>query len=245
MANALIYAGRPKEGIEYLNKGIRLNPGNRYGYLASLSWAYFCLGEVAEAAKLREQVLRLNPENLGPAAPLAAFYGALGRDQDARAMLKKYPSPKITLVHPMFIRPFKDRAVADRFAGGLLKAGAAPGKISGGYFPAFEENQLTGEDIKRLLFGSKITGIDHSDGQQWREDCKKNGGRTWRGSEAISSDTGKSRIEGDMICTRYQKRYWGLEYCGTVFRNPGGKHESKDEYFYCTDWGFSAFSLVK
>jgi hypothetical protein len=127
-------------------------------------------------------------------------------------------------------------------AEGLIKAGL---KGPSGYYPAFKENQLTGEEIKRLLFGSKITGIELDDGQQWWVDQGKNGEFTWRGSGPISSDTGISRIEGDMICTRYQKRLWGLELFSTVFRNPRGTYESKDEYFFCTDIGFTPFSLVK
>jgi len=89
-----------------------------------------------------------------------------------------------------------------------------------------------------------ITGIV-ADGQQWWADRKKNGEVTWCGPGPISSDTGMSRIEGDMICTKYQQRLWGLEYCSTVLRNPKSKHESKDEYSLCQDIGFAPFSLVK
>ena len=160
----------------------------------------------------------------------------------------------------MFGMPFRDRAIVDRYAEGLLKAGLAPARISGGYFPAFKENQLTGEEIKSLLLGSRITGIDQ-DGQQWWVDREKNGEFTWRGpalkdpytQKIISaptlagpnSDRGKSRIEGDMICHQFEKLYWGLEFCGTVFRNPKGTNESKDEYFFCNDIGFTPFSLVR
>jgi TolB-like protein len=248
MGFTLTWAGKPKEGIEYLNKWIRLDPRARYRYLRWTSWAHFWMGETAEAANLSEQALRLNPENLSAAVELAGFYGALGRDQDARAMLeirKKGALPPDELWQVLRQNPFSDRTVADRYARGLLKAGLPPGKVSGGYFPAFKENQLTGEEIKKLLFGSKITGINLSDGQQWWTDHKKNGECTWRGSGPISSDTGMSRIEGDMICSQYQKRLWALEYCGTVFRNPGGKHGSKDEYFLCSDIGPIPFSLVK
>lgn len=156
--------------------------------------------------------------------------------------------------------PFGDRVIGERYAEGLLKAGYAPAKISGGYFPAFKENQLNGEEIKGLLLGSRITGIDR-DGLQWWVERKQNGEFTWRGpalkgpitQKIISaptlagpnSDHGQSRIEGDMICHQFQKSYWGLEYCGTVFRNPRGTNESKDEYFFCNDIGFTPFSLVK
>ena len=262
MGRTLYLAGRPKEGIEYLNKKMRLDPRNPFVYLVALSWAHFCMGEFAEAATFMEQALRLNPEG-GSEISLAAIYGALGRDQDARAMLeirrkKSRAAPDVSI--PMFGLPFRDRAIGDRFAQGLLKAGLAPAKISGGYFPAFKENQLTGEEIKSLLLGSRITGIDQ-DGQQWWVDRKKNGEFTWRGpalkdpytQKIISaptlagpnSDRGKSRIEGDMICHQFQKSYWGLEFCGTVFRNPRGTNESKDEYFFCNDIGFTPFSLLR
>ena len=172
----------------------------------------------------------------------------------------KKPGAQLTVEIPMFIQPFRDRAVGDRYAEGLLRAGFAPAKISGGYFPAFKENQLTEEEIKSLLLGSRITGIDR-DGQQWWADRKKNGEFTWRGpilkdqitQKIVSaptlagpnSDRGKSWIEGDMICHQFQNSYWGLEFCGTVFRNPKGTNESKDEYFFCDDIGFTPFSLLR
>jgi TolB-like protein/class 3 adenylate cyclase/Flp pilus assembly protein TadD len=262
MGRVLYLGGRPKEGIEYVNKSWRLDPRSRLLYLVALGWAHFCMGEIAEAATFYEQALKLNPEATGTIS-LAAFYAILGRDQNARAMVemrrKKTGAVPDVGVY-MFGMPFKDHAIVDRYAEGLLKAGLAPAGISGGYFPACKENQLTGEEIKSLLLGSRITGIDQ-DGQQWWIDRKKNGEFTWRGpalkdpytQKIISaptpagpnSDRGKSRIEGDTICHKFEKLYWGLEFCGTVFRNPKGTNESKDEYFFCNDIGFTPFSLVR
>jgi adenylate cyclase len=257
----LYLGGRPKEGIEYLNKRWRLDPRSRYLYLVALSIAHYCMGEFAKAATFMEQAAKLNPEATSTILR-AAFYAALGRDQDARAMVEMYRKKlgaRPNMGVAMFSLPFRDRAIVDRYAEDLLKAGFAPAKISGGYFPAYKENQLTGEEIKSLLLGSKITGIDQ-DGQQWWVDRKKNGEFTWRGpalkdpytQKIISaptlagpnSDRGKSRIEGDTICHHFEKLYWGLEFCGTVFRNPRGTNESKDEYFFCNDIGFTPFSLV-
>ena len=261
MGRVLYFAGRPKEGIEYVNKSWRLDPRSRLLYLVALGWAHFCMGEIAEAATFMEQALKLNPE-AGLTIPLAAFYASLGRDQDARSMiemLRKKQGAMLSVGGVLFGMPFKDRAIVDRYAQGLLKAGLAPARISGGYFPAFKENQLTGEEIKSLLLGSRITGIDQDGQQQWWN-YKNNGEFTWRGpalkdpitQKIVSaptlagpnSDRGKSRIEGDMICHQFQKSYWGLEFCGTVFRNPKGTKGSKDEYFFCNDIGFTPFSLV-
>jgi TolB-like protein len=256
----LYLSGRPKEGIEYLNKRWRLDPRSRYLYLTALGIAHFCMGEIAEATTILEQTEKLNP-GATSGGILPACYALLGRDQDARDMVemlrKKRGGRLPNMGASMFGLALGERAIVDRYAEGLLKAGYAPAKISGGYFPAYKENQLTGEEIKKLLMGSRITGIDR-DGQQWWVDREKDGEFTWRGpalkdpvtqkiisSPTQNSDRGKSRIEGDTICHRFEKLYWGLDFCGTVFRNPKGTNESKDEYFFCNDIGFEPFSLVR
>ena len=142
--------------------------------------------------------------------------------------------------------PTKDRAMVDLWAEGFRKGGIPVRAFFGGdHLPAFGENRLTGEEIKTLLFDSRITGIDPISGYQWWLDRTKNGKFTWRGTGPIASDTGNSWNEGDAICARYEKRFGGLEVCATVFRNPAGTYGKKDEYFYCSDLGFSPFSLVK
>jgi adenylate cyclase len=245
MGYTLIMDGRPKEAIEYVNKGKRLDPLNPSRYLYLLGLTHFCMGDLTEAAAFLEKAQRLNPENEWIAFDLAALYGLIGRDQDARVTLNTVRKKVLGSTNAgnlrtlMFYKPFKGRAVAERYAEGILKAGM-PGQPSG-YYPAFKENQLTGEKIMALLFGSAITGINYLIGPWWI-DCKKNGEFIWRG--ITSSDIGKSRIEGDMICIQYQERWWGLEQCGTVFRNPSGTPERKNEYFFFGDFAYD-FSPVR
>lgn len=249
MGMILIYSGKSKEAVEFLNRGMRLDPHNPARYLIFLGAAQFCMGNLDEAANLIEKARRISPEMTGSNAWLAAIYGLLGRQKDARASLDMYikewrerapVSPRLSAI--MYFFPFNDRAVADRFAEGMVKAGIA-GPPSA-YFPSYKENQLTGEEIKKLLFGSKITGTTEN-GQQWWIERGKGGETTWRGPEPISFDTGKSRIEGDLICTQFQKNFWGLEYCLTVFRKSKGIPEEKDEYFNCTDFGFNPWSIER
>jgi tetratricopeptide (TPR) repeat protein len=256
MGYALTLAGKPKDGVEFLKKGMRLDPHNPSRYLIFLGVAHYSMGEFEEAVGLVEKAFRLNPENAPAwAGWLASFYTSVGRDREARALIEtlKIEVKKVMIPGALNLRyfmnstPFKDRAVAERYANGLLKAGVPPAKIPGGYFPAFKENQLTGEQIRSLLFGSATTGYIFYPQQFWTN-YKKNGELTYNGPSTaggISSDTGKSRIDGDMICWQYQKRFWGVEYCGTVFRYPGGSYEGKDQYFLCNDFGFSTFSVVR
>jgi hypothetical protein len=155
------------------------------------------------------------------------------------------PGLTVDLRYIMNSAPFRDRGVADRLAKGLLKAGVPPAAhLRGGYYPAFKENQLTGEEIKRLLFGSTINGYALYPWQFWMT-FHKNGEFTWRGPGSVSSDTGKIWMEGDAICRQWKNRFWGSEQCATVFRYPGGTPEGKDEYCWGTDFGFNTFSVVK
>ncbi len=251
MGYTLTLAGKPKEGIDFIKRGMRLDPHNPARYLVFLGVARFCMGEMQEAVALVEKAMRLSPENAPSwGAWLASFYALVDRDQEARAMIEnwkkeKYDSPGVVnLRYFMNGFPFKERAVAERFARGLRKAGVPPAPIPGGYFPAFKENQLTGEEIRNLLFGSTITGHIFYPRQFWMS-SQKGGETTWRGSEPDSLDTGLSRIEGDTLRQQYKKNWGGVEYSATVFRYPGGTFEEKNEYFFCSDFGFSTFSVAR
>ena len=244
----LNFSGRPKEAVDFLNRGMRLDPHNPARYIIVLGVAQFCMGNLEEAAAWIERARRINPEITGSVSYLSVIYGLLGRQKEAREALETFikvwgghANPNLAEI--MFPFPFKDRVVADRFAEGMVKAGMA-GPPSA-YFPIFKENQLTGEEIKKLLFDSKVTGIAIGFGQQWWIERKKNGDTTVIGPEPNSSDTGISRVEGDLLCTQFKKRAWGLEYCFTVFRNPRGTYEGKDEYFNVNDWGFAPWSRVR
>lgn len=147
------------------------------------------------------------------------------------------------LVWIMFGYPFSERTVADRFVVGLLKAGVTDQPTD--YLPAFEENRLKGEEIRNLLFGAKIAqnASMESFDIRFEIDFGKDGAFSWRG--ANSSDSGQSRIDDDTICMQYKTNWWGLEDCATVFRNPFGKAERRNEYFFEGDIGFRSFSLVR
>jgi TolB-like protein/Flp pilus assembly protein TadD len=248
MGMVLNFSGKPREAIDYYNRGVRLDPHNPAGYLNRLGVAQFSMGNLEEAANLIEKGIRINPESTGTFSYLAVIYGLLGRQKEAREALETFikewgghANPDLAAI--MFPFPFRDRAVADRFAEGMFKAGMA-GPPSA-YFPSFKENQLTGEEIRKLIFGSKITGFAIGSGQQWWVDRRQNGETTAGGTVPIPGDTGMSRIEGDLLCTQFQKSLWGLEYCSAVFRNPRGTYERKDEYLMVNDWGFSTWSIAR
>jgi adenylate cyclase len=254
MARALSFIGKPEEAVDFANRAMRLDPQNPAHYLWNIGISQFCMGRFEEAATFVEKALKLNPEWVSPAALLAATYGQLGREREARAALdiylkKGWPLPGFSPNLQAFMNshPFKNRQVADRFAEGLIKAGL-PGKRSE-YYHASKENRLTGEKIKALLFGSTITGI-MTGGQQWGWETDKEGRYFFRGPDPDEGgksiiDGGRIWIDGDMGCNQPQKSFWGLAWCWAVFKNPNGTPERKDEYFFASDLGILPFSPMR
>jgi hypothetical protein len=142
----------------------------------------------------------------------------------------------------MYGTPFRDRAVGEKYAESLLKAGLPSGRLAGGYFPAYKENQLTGEEIRRELFGKKIIWFS-PDGQEWWLDRDKNGDYTVKVPDGL--DRGKTRIDGNMSCVQAEKGWGRMENCATVFRNPKGAYERRNEFLSIADWGFMFFSIAR
>ena len=130
LGKALTMAGRPDEALGHLEQAARRNP--RGHYLAQLGLARFVMGDYEKASALFERQLESNPWHVGVAAPLAAAYAHLGREDEARAALKRLvegvqkargpeAEPRISAVVSQFAfsRP-EDR---ERLAEGLRKAG--------------------------------------------------------------------------------------------------------------------------
>jgi len=242
MAEVLLFIGRPEEAITTAKKAMLLDPRNIAFPLGLQGQAHFCMEQFDEAASLMERALKLNPNRTGFASTLAAAYAHLGRNQEARSALEIYTKPWLmpaNLQRVMYYYPFKNLADADRFANGLLKAGL-PGEPSG-YYKVLEENRLTGEEIRDLFFGHTQTGL-WAGKQQWAISRTRDGKATLLiDSKVIQS--GKSWIEGDMLCHQYEKRWEGLKHYISVFRNPEGTPQNKDEYILITDWWMYGVSI--
>jgi adenylate cyclase len=125
LGNILPFAGRPEEGIELIEKAMRLNPHYPPLYLLNLGFAYREEGRYEEALAPLKKVLTLNP-NFAPAHwNLAACYAELGRLEEARAevaeALRLNPNASLEVMKQN--TPYKNPADLERFLAALRKAG--------------------------------------------------------------------------------------------------------------------------
>jgi len=121
----LVYAGRAKEGIEALEKAIRLNPHSPVNYLSHLGHACRLAGRDEEAIIVWRRTVARNPSFLPVHVFLAATYSDLGRDEEAQAeaVAVLRLSPSLSLETSGKRLPYKDPAVLERHLAALRKAG--------------------------------------------------------------------------------------------------------------------------
>jgi len=83
LADALIKANRPAEGLDYIEQAMRLDPHHPASYLITLGAARFGMKLYQDAAGIFERAAKLNPDSEAPLIYLASSYGHLGRMDDA------------------------------------------------------------------------------------------------------------------------------------------------------------------
>ncbi len=126
-AYALIYAGRPKEALDFVQRAMRLDPHYPAYHLFVLGLAHFSMEQFNEAAISFERALKRNPKNYVPLIHLAAVYAHLGREQEAAAAIEKLtkvlPIFSVDFVSSPWTSKYKDPVDLDRLLDGLRKAG--------------------------------------------------------------------------------------------------------------------------
>jgi adenylate cyclase len=139
LALILNYTGRPEEGIEYVQKAMRLSPIYPAWFLHRLGMAYRLTGRYDEAIEALKRYRERNPEHVHSYTELAIAYGQSGRMEDANALVEELlkKKPKFCLERYEKTRFFKDHTELERELDVLRKAGLPlypalplPGKLS-------------------------------------------------------------------------------------------------------------------
>jgi TolB-like protein/class 3 adenylate cyclase len=239
MAMVFMATGKPEKALEFVNKTLQLDPRNMGAPLAAAGMAYFILGDLQKAATMTERAIDHNPTIAGRYESLSAIYALLGRIQDAQVArdesMKEWDFGRFTadLTTVMSFFLVKDRQVVDRYADGLIKAGWLGNPSE--YYKIYEENKLTGEEIRNLVSGQEIT-IHDFDRIYWIDHTKKG-----RAKDISRLREGKWWIEDDMLCYQMESgTVKGLKDCGEMYRNPDSLPGSEKQYLYVTDFSIIA-----
>jgi adenylate cyclase len=122
LSRALSRAGRPDEAIELIEKAQRLNPAAPRWYAWNLGMALYLARRYDDAVTAFRK-----GRSLGDVGYrwLAAAYGQLGREQEAKAAAEEYLklTPDFSLARHLEMLPFQRAEDREHYAEGLRKAG--------------------------------------------------------------------------------------------------------------------------
>ena len=85
----MIFSGRPKEGIEALERSIRLDPRRAAVRFNQIALGLYFLAEYKAAVEAANRAIRSFPEFPNSYRWLAAALGQLGRIEEAKAALER------------------------------------------------------------------------------------------------------------------------------------------------------------
>jgi adenylate cyclase len=230
IADALIWNGQAKEALPYLQTAMRLDPHYPSLYPHFLGWAHFCLENYAEAALAFQEALKLNPEEERIYPFLAATDAYLGRKQDAEAALARFSEIKVSRGDmPPDINDvnygFKDLQCRNRAFKGFLLAGMKLNAIDEDYAAKY---QLRADEIRTLFLGHNVHGRNLVDATEHSASVSTEGVASMSGDWGNLS-RGTFQLKGDNLCLFAPE---GTEYCGNVFRIPGGTKAKENEYYW-------------
>ena len=125
LAQTLVHAGLPDEGITAIGKAMRLNPRHPFFYVWILGHAHFLSKRYEAAIAASKKALDRNPDFPGARRTLAAAYAYLGRLDEAAWEVEEILSrdPEFTLAKARRITPYKRAEDMEHYIAGLRKAG--------------------------------------------------------------------------------------------------------------------------
>jgi TolB-like protein/DNA-binding winged helix-turn-helix (wHTH) protein/Tfp pilus assembly protein PilF len=117
--------GEPEKAIEYIRKGMRLNPFFTWDYYYNLGRAYYTMGRYEEAIDYLLKAKERNENVIQVRLLLAASYVNVNRMDDAEWEIEEvqFLNPTETLTHTRQTIPMTNLAYLDKLISDLRKAG--------------------------------------------------------------------------------------------------------------------------
>jgi adenylate cyclase len=237
-SNILWFTGKNKQAIESANKALRLDPNNPALYQFYLGSAYAPDGDLKKGLSLLDWARSLNPELGAVALRQSIIYAMLGRNDQARETLQIFQESRVQGA-PLNLKvlmagfAFENPNTTDRFSAALVKAGVPDS--DGDHCRPVRNNLLTGREIQGLLDGRRIVGMSPTTGEPFSYEWGKGG--EFKFTRGTYQENGKYWVEDDVLFAQFDNKYDHLPLGATIFKNPRGTKENKNEYFMLADIG--------
>ena len=249
-ALASIFSGQYGAGRLLADRIIRLDPVLLAEPMYIYGLSHFAAGTYDEAARYLERALENDPSNSTYHRLLAATYGVLGRQEEAREAMRIYRKSwrQYWIAAAVYAYPFEDERNLQALADGFETAGLVE-RPPARYLKLNGETRLTSTEIDALLTGRTIKGTDY-----WRL-------YTWtlhRSPDGILKQTGgtfffsiepdglrgldiESWIEPNRLCHRGTGVNDEITFCVTIHHD---SVRGEGHYYMVTDTGPHPFQVL-
>jgi tetratricopeptide (TPR) repeat protein len=249
LALVLTVAGRPTESVPAMETALRLDPNPPSGFLYIWGRVLFMNGKYEQALDVllratKEKGVRVSSELGGARLFLAMTLAELGRVEEARSRLRKdflVGSAHSKWMNLAFLRHHWAnwrKEDLDRMLNALRMAGLPEWPT--GYDTTSWE-RLDEAAIKDLLFGRVWIGRSQNYYDVFAQRTNESGAVEYR--KFGRKREGKVSVEGDSLCYQIPALLLSRKFCGTVYRNPDGSPEERNEYVSVDVFDVHHFSL--
>jgi TolB-like protein/class 3 adenylate cyclase len=245
MSRVLVFNGRAADAKTYFDASWRVDPQPRpyrnvvEGLIAFSQGRFEDAITALQKADPRDFHIDRKDERLFLLAAAHAHLGHTEAAASASAELEASGKDGIRERTGLWARnmlPFKQSSDTERLLTGLAKAGVP--ELPFGYET---KNQLTGEEIRTLVFGNELRGRQIDSGEVYVRSVATDGpSKLTIGSR---STTGTSVLEQGLLCTTWDDDI--VKTCVAILRNPGGVYEKQNEYVVVAPLGRFEFSVMK
>jgi len=250
-ALASIFSGQHGAGRLLADRIIRLDPALLAEPMYIYGLSHFAAGTYDEAARYLEWALQNDPSNSTYHRLLAATYGVLGRQEEAREALRIYRKSwrsQYWIAAAVYVYPFKDERNLQALADGFETAGLVE-RPPARYLKLNGETRLTGAEIDALLTGRTIKGTDYWRAYAWtlhrsRDGILKQTGGTFFFSVETDGLRGldiESWIEPNRLCHRGTGVNDEITFCVTIHHD---SVRGEGHYYMVTDTGPHPFQVL-
>jgi adenylate cyclase len=121
----ILVASKPKEGLEFINKAMRLNRSHPDWFVEAVGWANYSLGDYDKALAAFQEYHKRNPDDTDGFVEIIYTSATAGQLEEAKATVAELlgKNPDFTIEGYSVLSRFKDPAVAKLIRDNTAKAG--------------------------------------------------------------------------------------------------------------------------
>lgn len=241
MSRVQVAAGNLERGLQWIQDSSVRDP-KIWRNTRILAWTHYLAGRYGESVEAAQRHTELSRQYSSDALSyMAASYVHLGRLNEARAAMARAveAEPDWSQLRAREVRyeqQYKDRTTAEREIADYALAGLP--ELPFGY-DTRGQDRLSSDDIKSLMFGHRLQGVDIRSGKKFSQVVASDGSVEEKADWGDGSATVLLLGQG-LICHSWKD--WGA-LCGAVFRNAKGQQPEQSGYTWVTSCCELQFSV--